>query len=585
MISKLVVEGGRAGDLDLELHQRTKISGRNGVGKSTILDLISFSLTGSTRAGVLAPVELIHPEKDKLKVSITLGDRTIERSLTQKKTQNLKVDIGNGVLMPFTQEQLNSVYAPRELMLAAVVAGYFGSLSDDRKLGILKYLMPAAPRSERLEQVTGLKIPAHLKKQIDEAGRTDQAKNVLSEFRRANDKEVSRLSGLIQAYENTKHPGDAPKEPEAPSAAIDDGLAAWNTHRRDLARWQTRKDQLTATFPQGVQDSLAVHDKKIAEIEQEIVGLSDEVVPADVRGKLTTLPQKVAELRAKQKPVPAKPSEFALTSADRCHACGQVVGLKHRETVRSKYEADLAAHMAGVQAVHDWNEKVSQEISAIMEELNEAKKQETDVVQCNFTSRQRIQVLQKELSKIKAVKIPEPLGEKPEPPQGLATEADLVESRRAWVDFHVAEGQYKHSLKQFEDAQKLHGIYTQKIEEIKNTGVKPIQTLEVACEEIDALALQEQEHALRFGVYKFAKTDFKVTVFDVRSGLTYESMSTGQKIACDIEICKKLSTLSNTSFILADNLDLISSPIDNDTLQIVGCFVDPAVDGVLIQPL
>src|SRR6056297_1589726 len=86
----------------------TIIAGKNGAGKSSVLDSIAYALGGKA----LVPDEPIRKGEDKAEVTITLGESEPEYDVTRTFTENgsyLKVENADGAQIKSPQSLLDNL--------------------------------------------------------------------------------------------------------------------------------------------------------------------------------------------------------------------------------------------------------------------------------------------------------------------------------------------------------------------------------------------------------------------------------------------------------------------------------------------
>lgn len=162
------------------------IAGKNGAGKSAVLDSIMYALAGEDSI----PTRPVRRGEDKAKVELDLGDYSVTRTMTAA---------GGGQLVVRNKD------GARQASPQAILDGLYGRLSFD-PLQFQK--QKPADRSETLRQLLGLDFEKE-DKEIDR----------LAEDRRLVNRDAKALEARLAA--TTEYP-DAPAEELSASAIIDE---------------------------------------------------------------------------------------------------------------------------------------------------------------------------------------------------------------------------------------------------------------------------------------------------------------------------------------------------------------------------
>ena len=153
MIKKLNIYGLKAiKELKLELKELTKIKGRNGVGKSTIKDAISFVLYGKI-SNTDRIDDAINADSERAKVSMVANlngkDYIIERERT---TRGSKPTI-NG--RDSEQSDINALFGDHDEFICSNFVGEFMKFSEADRRELLMSKFPSKGRDKLFEELTG----------------------------------------------------------------------------------------------------------------------------------------------------------------------------------------------------------------------------------------------------------------------------------------------------------------------------------------------------------------------------------------------------------------------------------------------
>jgi hypothetical protein len=579
MIKHIRITGSRIGDLDLSLEKFNLISGENGVGKSTLFDIVCFAFTGATRLDERLPVELLAPSGDKLQIKITTDKMTIERALTAKKTSTLKICGPDGIMINFTQDQLAQSTAPKDVFLSAIVAGYFMRIPAQRRLDVLAQLVPKASRADRLESTVGEKIPDAIRPLVENSKRSVATKELFAEMRRNADKAIYTLTGELSSALATVVIPDVKKEPKEPIAEVTEGISLWGSYRRDFARWKAGLDDHSKRFPEGWEvphaEKIAKLRNRAAEIKVTIASLEKPDLEFGEEEKNNVTENEINLLR--ETLVNTSQIGFVfldVESMERCHTCGQVVGSKHKEQMRNKNQEtkEKLDNEHKERIAH--NEKVQSKITFLKQQLQEKisaeRKKRGDVMSLTSEyANAQSSINQLESLKGKAVFLAEPTA------PNLPSEESLAAIQQEWQDFFASREAHKYALRIQEDKRKIAEIKKVEIEKLQILN-KVNKAFEDACDHLDTDLFKEQEDALDLGPYKLLMNEGLPTVVSKSSGVPFEWMSSGQQICASMALCQKIQKAvkgNHADFVLVDNSDLISGHLPAVSCQYIGAKV------------
>jgi DNA repair exonuclease SbcCD ATPase subunit len=216
------------------------ITGRNGQGKSSVLDSITAALCG----GKALPEQPIRKGEAKSHIVVDMGDLVVERTITQKGGE-LKVRNGAGMQYPSPQSLLD---------------GLLGKLAFD-PLAFMR--VSAKEQVNQLLQVVDLGFdPAELEGQ----------RKALYDERTLAGREVKRLEGALQSAPQPDLPADAAEVSVAALTTEYNQRAAENRQREEALRQAdllAAKQELKANDTEAIKAEIAKLQKMLAEAEHD----------------------------------------------------------------------------------------------------------------------------------------------------------------------------------------------------------------------------------------------------------------------------------------------------------------------------
>lgn len=220
------------------------ISGKNGQGKSSVLDSIWFALGGKNAAK-----DTVRPIRDGEKAAIAtvdLGDLIVSRNWTNNETSYLKVETKDGAKYPSPQKML------------------------DELVGMLSFDPLEFSGMDSREQLKTLL--AMVKLEIDPQ-EIDNQKKAIYDDRTMLNREIKSLQGQL---EGMSKPEEGLPEKELSSAdvmaeyqAASDQLTANNSLRADLENDKRRYAQKSA--------EIATIEDRIKQLQEELKGAKSEL--------------------------------------------------------------------------------------------------------------------------------------------------------------------------------------------------------------------------------------------------------------------------------------------------------------------
>lgn len=558
MILGLSYENVRQGSRTFEFKRENHISGRNGVGKTTICDALSFVFTGCDSTGKPAPTHLIQEGKDKMVVRVNTGKAVIERSLTQKKTSTIKLSQNGQPTISLVQNELATMLCSKDCFLAASVAGWFMRQSIETKSKILSEIVPAVDKRKVLEDLISAPIPEYLEGAMTFTKKTDLILQRVAQIRLDVQRKADRLSGEILQLEKVQKPEPPTPLPESPESLLV-RRSAWSSYKKDVAAWNT-----LATRKQLAEHELKQYEISINELKAQIESIQ---IPEEVH--VENVDHLIDELTKQMPVLPPKPEVMVLPSLDVCWTCGQTVGMKHRESVTARNE----------QLINEWKEQTrvaSEKIVELTAKIDQIKAEKGSTFEAylraqnarNAVIRQK-NSLELKLAGMRPPVIPE-LPPEPEKPYFDEVTEDGLQAKISEYNRALGHNQMVESMKKkWQQAQKEIEVKHRDLDEIAKT-VGFICSVEEGLKRLDDAVFQinKPHFSLRDG-YRLVISDEDISVED-GGGKSYTFMSTGEKIRADAYICEKIanSLPRKVKYIFIDNKDLVSGDLSLDVEQV-----------------
>lgn len=557
------------------LHPKTMISGKNGAGKSSIKEALAFVLCGTDSLGGKNPQHLIRREADDkatMKVRILTDKAEIQRSLTRKGNGSIKI-IREGVPTTVTQTQLEGMLGPIDVVLSAMIPGYFLGLSAERQSKALADILPEVDREALFEEVAGFPLTKEEVLRYGLKRRFDLIAAAVAQDRRDLEKELARKEGELEGMKNLK-PVEEPQEPAA--IATLSRLNALSREWEDYERKMREYTNYKVRYDRVVDENKRREDRR-SEIKA-IINTLKEVPPMVV----DDISVQVQELLDKKLPMPQPPTAMDLPSGDHCSTCGQVVGAKHREKVTKQNEESIAEYERQKQEAVEHNSAIQEKINAIYQKENEQKTKAKEIEDENNFVRQKKKKLEIELASLRPDELPSPM-DLPEAPE---EEFDVTARDRAAdeVDEYRAK---KREYVRYLEAKKIVDESSDGIKGVTESLTKEIEhlkELEKYFKLMPEMEMKKQAEFLSMPHVTFEITD-RIVVS--REEVPYGLLSTGYQMRADIEICLKFNELMKRpmNVIFVDNVDLIDSMIfeKDSPIQWFVAKVDGDHDQVMVK--
>jgi len=568
MILRVELENFMGCNTTVDLFQETMLKGHNGSHKTTILHAIAFALCGTDAWGNQAPIFMISNETDKMKVIIHTERSVIQRSLTRKKSSNLRLKV-NDIWNTINQTDMVGWIGPADHILSVLNPKFFFSLSDDKKKALIVNIFPKVDRLELVESITGFKV-----KHFDESHITCReplrAASLFAEKRRdiakrlhTRDMEEGILSSRREQLETMLGLGGfATPEEEA-----------------ELKMLQNRKYQYDLAFAQYItrlefvrEAALSTADRK-KELENKIVVLSEDLKVAEqadsgAEGSLLNIKLLGRDsaalvgvlkkgLAKKIDEAPRGIASISLPSKDYCPTCAQPVSKRHRDRIEAENK----------EAEEDYrvtSDAHNQRIAAARGLLQEAEMGKDKLEQTYRNGMQELGALKFKVDTIRGALESAKQGLEEEENQELkepkAPEKNFSQERLDELEKSLKDK--KPSRSRIEALSERDSLIF-KMENIKkeyageDDQIEYYFKLEEALKRIPEKEMALLEKVTSFGNYKI-DTDVKGLI-TTKEGIPYTMMSTGQKMCAETLLSLQINThlQRRMSLIFLDDSELI----------------------------
>lgn len=519
---------------------RVQLSGMNGARKSTVREAIAFAFTGKDSTGAANPTHLISTGEESCEVEVQTRKGAILRRSLSRRGPQLQLCLPGQGTVDYTQSKFEELLCPADVFLSVLVPGYLlSAMTKPRQAAVLSYILPPVNRLAYMESSVGGPVM-----KLDYTKRPDVLQKAVAETRNLLQHEIAAKKGELKSLLERNR--EAPQKPEVPPE-----LPLYDILEGLQREWIVY-DSLQAEY------SKQMHALRLKREDNARVEMYRKMTLADLEAlQEVPLPPPPPKFETLEPSPPAEPAYLAEEQRDRCPQCGQAVGLKHREMVRSQNasleEAFRSKREAYLKSHADW---LSQKTASDHEHRLYADKVR-NIVAANQKVQLRRRELQMDLEK-KFVLHPLP-AEEPQPPKKPAEEFSqerYLEIRAIVQCFYRESGAYDSYQRTSESAaQRITELQTQI--EVESERIEWYKAHEEALRLLPGYELTEQKvhlsmpHGFRIdvedGIKLFDKTD-----------CPYELLSRGQRMRADFEICLKVNSLlqRKVGMVFLDDFDL-----------------------------
>lgn len=553
---------------------RVTLSGKNGVGKSTVLEALTFIYTGRDSSGGANPTHLIARGAESLKVTLTTYCHTLSRTLTANGNGTLKYT-REGIPTVLTQTELYSRFRWTEGgFMAATIPGYFMRLPVDRQLKLLTSVTPEVDRYAIMADLMG-QVPLDA---VRELGKLEPEIPHYTKFafrRLELQKRVAGNQGRIEVYrkaleEDTTKPEYPPEVSTLP--AMEKELAALKTYQEELLSYPQKKAQYDSLVEENTR-----RQKRAEDITMQLSQISlepDFDIDYGQYPLISFIPLVF----------PPKPLCAEIPDHDNCPSCGQTIGEKHKFKMQEINRRLLEEYEEKVIEIRTYNEikaRESYEQKATLQGLLDEKEARHKANKFKLK-------MQEELATQLNFCKPMLLGPEPKMPASVV----LTFSKDSYERIRKMRDEYLKSLGAHERIMKNRAVAESNIKDLVQENMELNEKIAFYVRYEDALRrLPEVEASLKKDFFTLANfnvdigSEVKITS---KHGIPYLCLSTGERLRADFEICMRFQMLLRhpPGYIFLDNADLadwVSEIVLPSAMQLFVATVDPSQDTMIVN--
>lgn len=560
-----------------QFYQKNKIKGANGVGKTTIKQAICFLFSGTDSAGNRNPQHLISNDQDATKVVIQTDKALITRTLTRKGNGSLKVTAGD-ITTTYSQTDFEAKTTSSDLFLSVFIPGYFLSLPIEKQHKIINEISPKIDRHSLIEELSGIILTSEEKIRYAFTRKSDTVAIALAKDRLDYDRQIATKQGEIKQLKSIV----ALAKPTTPSGIekipyLINLQKQWESYNIDLNSYNTQFSRC-----ERIKSENDIRAKRRADLQGQLNAINlTEVLPV-----LSRAPE-IEALRLTKKVEPSKPSVGNVIEADHCPTCGQTVGVKHRESVKSKNNEIMSCYENEVNSIRAFNQSIDSQIQALKDTEALDQKVFNQATDQNNKYKTKQQSLRLEIASLVDQELFDVTVQKPVAPEEIFNQTDLSELQRLQRTYDGEMSKYEFINEQVQSS-------TQKITNIE-AGIVALETIKARISLLEETVKQVPQKELQMQMQAFVMDTVVISITDTievrKDGILYEYLSTGQAAKADLEISRKINSLvvseqgkRKINIMFLDNADLVDVLNWGDT-QMFAAYVDQTLDHVEIEEI
>lgn len=563
----------------VELKTVTSVSGRNGSGKTSVLNALAFALCGTDAWGTPAPTFMISNEKDKMEVIVKTDKTTIKRSLTKKKTHTIKMLL-QGVWVDIGQKQMAEIIGPTQHILSVINPKFFFTLTQPKQLQLLSSLISDEDRLDMIQTISGEKIndsreirDIRTKQPLRVAELYATKRRVCEQKKQYRDNWLKNLEDKRKELEEAMNVNyaNAIDEQELERLKRRDEI-----YQRECDTYDYRKEEANEKIK--MRDAkLEECSRKIKALSEDLGGVCDRIKSLD--NEIEAARQKAMDARKRRLDAtvkitnhtkdnyPRQPAFMDLSKNDHCPRCGQAVSKRYRESIEKENK--------------EAQDKFNKEMQAY-----ENEKADFDKTLCHLADNhdKAVEVLKsKEISSVKLCR------QKKEIEDAIATQKREYERQAHQSisaptppekDYSVERiKELDESLKGLRPSREMEAI-SDKLNSIELDKIKILQDhegidealsryskLEVACKTVIEKEVENAEKLFKLPCYTISQ-DVKDMILD-EEGTPYTKMSSGQKLCAEMSLSFHINSLleKKINIVFLDDVDLIDANRTKEVLK------------------
>ena len=552
--------------------QKNKIKGPNGSGKTTIKQAICFLFSGTDSAGSRNPQHLISNDQEAAKVSLQTDKAIITRTLTKKGNSTLKVT-ARDVTNSYSQTEFESMTSSSDLFLSAFIPGYFLSLAIEKQHKIINEISPKIDRHKVIEDLAKTVLTAEEKLRYAFTRKSDVVVMALSKDRLDYDRQAATKEGEIKQLDAIK----AFSKPALPIGL--ERIPYLINLQKQWENYTAKSNSYSAQFSR--QERIRGENVIRANRRSDLQGQLNAIVLAEPI-VVTSRTEELETVRRSKHAEPNRPSVGNIIEADHCPTCGQTVGVKHRESVKTKNNEIMSCYERELSEVKDFNAGVELQLTALRDSMALDQKVANQVIEQNNRYKTQQQSLRIEIASLVDQELSDVNAEKPNPPEELFNQSELLELQKLQRAYDGEIHRYDFVNEQVQSSSTKIAALKNGIESLAAVKAR-ISLLEDTMKIVPQTELQIQMQAFQMDTVMIAISD---TIDVSKDGIMYEYLSTGQAAKADLEISRKINSLMTrpVGAVFLDNADLVDV-LDWGSTQMFAAYVDQTLDHVEIEEI
>lgn len=533
------------GEFVLKEGEITKLRGANRAGKSSVREALCFAFTGRDSSGGTVPTHLIRKGEQKASVRVSTPEFQIERTLSVKKDSVIKIyRAGAEIGTQLTQTKLLELLGVNEdIILSAMIPGYFMRLSSDKRLKIFSSMTPAIDRTKFIADMCGLN-PAWILETLGDLTKKVPPVSTVSSKRLEIERGKAALKERISSYTGLK---TLNSEMPVLSSEEKDLISAVETYKEGMKSYAERLK--TYSREKLLRDNICAENNKKEitrnELLDRLLEINQEPVPDEVDWS------SFHNLRNKVIPLPTEPKMINPTalSGNYCTACGQAVSISYKDKVIEEQEKTRKSYETELEEVKLFNREILKEAEIVHRQLTEKEKIRSGIISHNANCVKLSADIERQLLMCTPISVPEEPSA-PSSPSGSLSKDDIWRAEDILTRHQANLGYFQKVQERLQESRVDMENAAKEIERA-DSNIKALELVERALKD-----LPQKEASLKQSL--MVLEDLPWAVISVEDGfcvsdsigVPYECMSSGQALRVDVALSCKFY-----EFLLALNLN------------------------------